>query len=385
MYKRFLLVVTLLLGGLIIVGAGSNSRAAGLAHSVAPTPAAEEETTTDTHDHDVHDHDTHDHDAHDHDAHDHDEMSGDTDETTIAELAAQVKSLEARVAALEASIQLNQVNNAIYHLDLVGLHDLDERLASGGVIEQDTHGSGDSSRVRAIARLMSTVMWPEELADDAMALIASLQELAIALADGDVEASAALAAEAHYAQHALSHAAEQWIMGDSATHHSHSHTDSMHHHAAPMVVDVDGLLIENVLGNLALPTSSGSIWLTITNNTEKAEALIGAAVPGCGVIELHDMVMQGDVMVMREVEGGVIPIPVGETVELKRGGLHIMCINKEAPLEPGNPIEITLEFANAGEISVTGVVVAPGHMPMEQSHDHSHDHSDDSESDDHDP
>ncbi|MCZ7666076.1 MAG: copper chaperone PCu(A)C [Chloroflexi bacterium] len=122
------------------------------------------------------------------------------------------------------------------------------------------------------------------------------------------------------------------------------------------------MVIENVQANMTMPSDTGSVWVKITNNTGQDDALVGAEMAGCGVIELHDMVMDGDVMVMRPVEGGKIPLPKGETVELKQGGLHIMCIDKEAPLEAGSSIDITLNFANADAMTVTATVVEPGGM-----------------------
>jgi len=127
------------------------------------------------------------------------------------------------------------------------------------------------------------------------------------------------------------------------------------------------LTVENVRANLTLPSTTGSVWLVIKNSTDSDDALIGAEVPGCGVVELHDMVMDGDVMKMQPVEGGKIIIPAGETVELKKGGLHIMCIDKEKPLELGISVEITLLFENAGSIDVIGEVVEPGEM--QKNHD----------------
>jgi hypothetical protein len=134
--------------------------------------------------------------------------------------------------------------------------------------------------------------------------------------------------------------------------------------AAP--AESGGMLIENVQANMTLPSETGSVWLKITNNTGTDDALIGASLAGCGAVELHEMAIENDVMVMRQVAGGQIPIPAGETVELKQGGLHIMCIGKEAPLEKGTSVDIGLQFANVGSITVTGVVVEPGAMPMEE-------------------
>jgi len=119
------------------------------------------------------------------------------------------------------------------------------------------------------------------------------------------------------------------------------------------------ITVTNVRANMTLPTDTGSFWMQITNNSATDDALVGASFDGCGIIELHDMSMQDGVMVMRPVEGGQIHIPAGETVELKQGGLHIMCMQKAAALELGTQVELQLEFAKAGKMTVTGEVVEP--------------------------
>lgn len=124
------------------------------------------------------------------------------------------------------------------------------------------------------------------------------------------------------------------------------------------------LTVSDVQANMTLPSDTGSLWMKIQNGTDADDELIGAEFDGCAAIELHDMVMENDVMVMREVEGGKIPIPAGETVELKKGGLHVMCIGKDAPLEVGTNLDVVLKFAKAGDVAVTAVVVEPGEMPM---------------------
>lgn len=144
-----------------------------------------------------------------------------------------------------------------------------------------------------------------------------------------------------------------------------NNNDAMDHAASGEAAAVVGdLTISNVRANMTLPTETGSFWMLITNNGAADDALVGAEVAGCGAIELHDMMVDDEgVMIMREVEGGRILIPAGETVELKRGGLHVMCLQKAAPLAEGTTTDIVLEFANAGRVTVTADVVVPGEMP----------------------
>jgi periplasmic copper chaperone A len=127
----------------------------------------------------------------------------------------------------------------------------------------------------------------------------------------------------------------------------------------------EGLQVENVQANLTLPTETGAVYMTITNQSDEDERLLGAMVPGCGSIELHEMAMTDDVMVMRQVEGGEILIPAGQTVELKQGGLHVMCLGKTGQFAVGDTVEVTLAFANAGMMVVTAEVIAPGAMGSE--------------------
>ncbi len=126
------------------------------------------------------------------------------------------------------------------------------------------------------------------------------------------------------------------------------------------------LKIEMVKANLILPTETGAVYMTISNETGEDDVLTGASVPGCRTVELHEMVMDGDVMIMSQVAGGEIPIPAGETVELKQGGLHVMCIGKTGKYAVGDTVEVTLEFDNAGTIKVSAEVIAPGEMGMNQ-------------------
>lgn len=125
------------------------------------------------------------------------------------------------------------------------------------------------------------------------------------------------------------------------------------------------LTVDTVTANLSLPTETGAVYMRITNNTDTDDALIDATVPGCGTIELHQMIMENDVMIMRQMEGNRIPVPAGQTVMLERGGLHVMCIDKTGEFAVGDEVPVTLQFENAGTIEVTAAVIEPGEMPAE--------------------
>jgi hypothetical protein len=93
--------------------------------------------------------------------------------------------------------------------------------------------------------------------------------------------------------------------------------------------------------------------------------LIAAASPAAGVAEVHEMKMEGDVMKMRAVAGG-LDLPAGKTVELKPGGYHVMLMDLKAPLPKGSTVALTLVFQDGQgaqtkvELQVPVANAAPG-------------------------
>jgi hypothetical protein len=74
--------------------------------------------------------------------------------------------------------------------------------------------------------------------------------------------------------------------------------------------------------------------------------LVGVVSPVAGVSEVHEMKMDGGVMKMRAVEGG-LEIPAGKTVELKSGGYHVMLMDLKAALPKSSTVPLTLVFKDA--------------------------------------
>ena len=74
--------------------------------------------------------------------------------------------------------------------------------------------------------------------------------------------------------------------------------------------------------------------------------LVSASSPVAGVAELHEMKMEGDVMKMRTVPGG-LDLPAGKMVELKPGGYHLMMMDLKAALPKDSTVPLTLVFKDA--------------------------------------
>ena len=74
--------------------------------------------------------------------------------------------------------------------------------------------------------------------------------------------------------------------------------------------------------------------------------LVSVASPVAGVAEVHEMKMDGGVMTMRAVTGG-LELPAGKMVELKPGGFHVMLMDLKAALPKDSTVAMTLTFKDA--------------------------------------
>jgi periplasmic copper chaperone A len=100
-------------------------------------------------------------------------------------------------------------------------------------------------------------------------------------------------------------------------------------------------------------------YMTISNKGTAPDRLIGVSSAVADQLQVHSMVMEQGVAKMRPVEGG-LEIKPGETVELKPGSFHIMLMGLKQPIEKGQKVKATLEFANAGKADIECTVEAVG-------------------------
>lgn len=131
-------------------------------------------------------------------------------------------------------------------------------------------------------------------------------------------------------------------------------------------------------------------WVRGTVSTQKATGafmrltpsanarLVEAQSPVAGVVEIHEMAMEKDVMKMRQIPG--LDLAAGRTMELKPGGYHVMLMDLKQPLKAGESVAITLVFEDAAKKRFTQEIKAPvtalggGNAPMPMQHGMEHKH-----------
>jgi copper(I)-binding protein len=100
--------------------------------------------------------------------------------------------------------------------------------------------------------------------------------------------------------------------------------------------------------------------------------IVGAASDVAGVVEIHEMKMDGNVARMRAVPS--LELPAGRQVELKPGGYHVMLMDLKRALQPGEKITVELRIERRDKSLVTQPVeveIRSG-APAASAHKHGH-------------
>ncbi len=127
--------------------------------------------------------------------------------------------------------------------------------------------------------------------------------------------------------------------------------------------------IEHAYARATPPNATTSaIFATISNDSDQVRTIVKAVSDASAVVELHDVIMDGDVMKMRQIDS--ITIPANGSTTLKPGSLHIMLLDVKEPMLEGSKIDVELTFAN-GEIQALTVPVKKVMAGMKKM-DHSH-------------
>jgi len=121
-----------------------------------------------------------------------------------------------------------------------------------------------------------------------------------------------------------------------------------------------------VRGTVAQQKATGAFMQLTASQDAK---LVQADSPVAGVVEIHEMTMDGGVMRMRAITS--LELPANRTVELKPGGYHVMLMDLKKPLAEGENVALTLTVeARDGKRSAIELQVpvralaAPAGKPM---------------------
>ena len=112
-------------------------------------------------------------------------------------------------------------------------------------------------------------------------------------------------------------------------------------------------------------------YATIHNHGSDDDRLVGITVSFSKKAEIHEMKLDGDVMKMREIEGGLI-LPAGKMVTLEKGGNHLMFMGLTEQIKLSESYEITFEFEKADAITLTADTISLSGKTHKHKHSHNH-------------
>lgn len=112
----------------------------------------------------------------------------------------------------------------------------------------------------------------------------------------------------------------------------------------------------------------GAAYINIENRSDTEERLLGAASPAAGSVSVHETVEEDGIAKMRPLPS--LSVARGATLEMKPGGIHLMLTGLSAPLREGEQIAVTLQFEDAGSVTVPVEVMPLGSAGPDAGHDH---------------
>ena len=110
-----------------------------------------------------------------------------------------------------------------------------------------------------------------------------------------------------------------------------------------------------IRGTVAQQKATG-LFAKITS--AQGTRLVSASTPVAGVVEIHEMSMDGNMMKMRALPNG-LALPAGKAVELKPGGYHVMLMDLKQQLKVGDTVAVTLVMEGADKKRETVEIKVP--------------------------
>jgi copper(I)-binding protein len=96
--------------------------------------------------------------------------------------------------------------------------------------------------------------------------------------------------------------------------------------------------------------------------------LLGATTPAAGIVEIHQMKMEGDVMKMRAAD--TLPLQPGQPLQFAPNGYHFMLMDLKTPFRAGGRIAMTLRFRDAKGAERSQEVAVPVSLAAPAGHGH---------------
>jgi periplasmic copper chaperone A len=119
-----------------------------------------------------------------------------------------------------------------------------------------------------------------------------------------------------------------------------------------------GITISGAWARPGFVGANSAVYLVIENSGDQDDALLSAEANVAQLVELHESRMdQSGMMSMHEQQR--VDVRAKDQVAFQPGGLHVMLINLNGDLNPGDRFNLTLNFQETGQVPVDVEVREP--------------------------
>lgn len=114
----------------------------------------------------------------------------------------------------------------------------------------------------------------------------------------------------------------------------------------------DGLEIADAWARPGREGGVSAVYMNILNGTSEADTLVSLSSPVAGMAEVHETYEQEEGMMGMRPADTVIA-PARDYLPLEPGGLHVMLMQLNRVLTEGDSLKFTVNFAKAGQMTLT--------------------------------
>jgi len=123
----------------------------------------------------------------------------------------------------------------------------------------------------------------------------------------------------------------------------------------PSIAFADDLKVLDAWIPVAPPgVMSHAAYLSLENTDNAAKSVISIKAEGYGMAHLHKTEEKDGIATMAMIDQ--IKIPNGKSLMMEPGGLHIMLMRPQNPVELGDKVTLTLGFADGTDMELTAEV-----------------------------
>lgn len=128
---------------------------------------------------------------------------------------------------------------------------------------------------------------------------------------------------------------------------------------------MDDLQVHDPWVRTAPPGSPMAGYFNLKNNGENAKHLVNADATGFGMTMIHQTVEEDGLMKMKHIDS--IEVQSGSEIIFKPGSYHLMLMNPEKTLKPGEMVQVEFLFQD-GSVKQTMFTVRDGSGNTEAGH-----------------